>query len=579
MIFYDFEVFKYDWLVVLINPEKKTKDIIVNNPEQLKSYYESNKTDIWVGYNNVRYDKWILKTILCGFNPYEMSKHIIDENKSPWDFSSLVKKNFNFVNYDAMVDGSLKLMEGYLGNSIEESSVPFTIDRKLTDAEIQETIKYCTHDVEQTIEVFINSIDQFNTKIHFIKHYKLPLSFLEKTMAQLSCHILGGNGKGKRFDDEFDYPIVDCLDIKRYIDVVEFFKNRNSYGNNHVRVVAGIPHTFSSGGVHGNAGVIKNNKNNATPIHIKGILVMIDITAYYPSQQKQFKFGYRVMDNYKEFEYIHDTNIQYKRLGDKKARLPFKIMDNAISGQLKQPNSKLYDPMSNNSITVNGQLMLLDLIEHLEKELPNFELVQSNTDGILIKLSKIEDYTKLDDIVYEWECRTGMKMDFDLFEHGEIYQKDCNNYLLVDRKTGAVKRKGGYVKKLSPLDYDLPIVNKALVDFMINGVPVEKTINECDDMKEFQMVRRISKKYINIKYGDKVLNERCIRIYASVDRNDGGVSMLSGRTHKYEKIALSPTHCFIENGNVNGKKCSKYTKLDKQWYVDLAKKRLEDFGV
>jgi DNA polymerase len=93
---------------------------------------------------------------------------------------------------------------------------------------------------------------------------------------------------------------------------------------------------------------------------------VIDVTAYYPSLQKQFKIGYRVMDNPENFEFIHDSNIAFKRKGDKKARQPFKIMDNAISGQMKQPQSALYDPMSNNTICINGQLLLLDLVEHLE---------------------------------------------------------------------------------------------------------------------------------------------------------------------------------------------------------------------
>ena len=46
MIFYDFEVFKYDWLVVLINPEKQTEDVIINDAEALTKYYEDNKNDV-----------------------------------------------------------------------------------------------------------------------------------------------------------------------------------------------------------------------------------------------------------------------------------------------------------------------------------------------------------------------------------------------------------------------------------------------------------------------------------------------------------------------------------------------------
>ena len=48
---YDFEVFKYDWLVVIANPVRKEEIVIVNDPEKLRAVYEERKDEIWVGYN------------------------------------------------------------------------------------------------------------------------------------------------------------------------------------------------------------------------------------------------------------------------------------------------------------------------------------------------------------------------------------------------------------------------------------------------------------------------------------------------------------------------------------------------
>ena len=45
-----------------------------------------------------------------------------------------------------------------------------------------------------------------------------------------------------------------------------------------------------------------------------------------------------------------------------------------------------------------------------------------------------------------------------------------------------MERKGAYVKDLGPMDNDLPILNKALVDRMLNGTPVKQTINSCADL-------------------------------------------------------------------------------------------------
>lgn len=568
ILFYDFEVFKEDWLVVIIDMGNKKEHVIINDAAELERIYNENINNIWVGFNSRHYDQYILKGILCGFDPKKINDFIIAKGQPGWKFSSLFR-NIPLINYDVMLgtDRGLKSFEGFMGNNIKESSVPFDIDRKLTQEEIDETVKYCRHDVEQTIDVFIKRIDEFNTMMYFVKHFKLPMSALSKTKAQLAAEILGGNRKGQQFDDEFQFPILDCLDLKKYKFIADWYKNPENHDYEKSQdgvMVAGVEHTFSWGGGHG-----------ARPkFHAKGDFLIIDVTAYYPSLQKKYHFGYRVMDNPENFEFIHDSNIEFKRKGDKKARLPFKIMDNAISGQMKQKGSALYDPMSNNSICINGQLLLLDLIEHIE---PYCELIQNNTDGIVIKLNDYEnDFDVIDKIVAEWESRTGMKMDFDTF-FGEIFQKDVNNYLLIDRETGAMKVKGAYVKKLSPLDYDLPILNKAVVDYMVNGTPVEQTINKCDDLKEFQLVSKISSKYSHILYGDKPIKEKCIRIFASKNPKDAGVKKVHATTGRPAKVQNSPEHCFIWNDEVNSVKVPE--KLDKQWYINKALGRLKDFGV
>jgi DNA polymerase len=588
MLFYDFEVFEQDWLVVILDMGSKKEHVIVNNPDRLRQLYEDHKNNIWVGFNSRHYDQYIFKGILAGFNPKEINDFIIEQDQPGWRFSNTLR-NYSLNNYDVMLgtDRGLKTFEGFMGNNIKESSVPFGIKRKLTEAEIEETIKYCRHDVEQTVEVFLRRKEEFDTMMYFIRHFNLPLSYISKTKSQLAAAILGGNGKGKSFHDEFAFPILSCLDIQKYHHIVEWYQHpvNQDYAESQLVQVAGVWHVFAWGGIHGAKGTaVRTDKNGklviddikSKPVNEKGIFLMIDVTAYYPSQQQKFKFGYRVMDNPENFEFIHSSNIKFKKLGDKKARLPFKIMDNAISGQMKQSSSMLYDPMGNNSICVNGQLMLLDLIEHLEKGLPKLNLIQSNTDGILIKLNNYDEFDLVDDIVYEWEQRTGMEMEIDTFI-GEIFQKDVNNYLLVDRETGAVKTKGGYVKKLGELDYDLPIVNKAITEYMVRGIAPERTVMAYDDLKEFQQVKKISSKYSYIAHGNNILKERCVRCFASTDPNDGGLQKKHATTGTLAKLEGTPSKAFLWNGDINGVKCP--AKLDKQWYINEAKERLKSFGV
>lgn len=560
--FYDFEVFARDWLVVIINPIDKTETVIINDKQKLEEYFNAHDKDIWIGYNNRRYDQYIFKGILLDMDPKDVSDWIIVRDLPGWQYSSLFNQ-IKMINFDTMLrmDTGLKTLEAFMGNNIKETSVPFDIDRKLTPEEIAETVKYCRHDVEQTIEVFLNRKAEFDAAMGLVKIFNLPLEYMGKTGAQRVAKILGG--RGLTFDDEFDFPIVDTLRLSKYKACRDWYRHpvNHDYRKKQEVLIAGVKHTLAWGGLHG-----------AIPKYYgEGIYLMADVTAYYPSLQLRYKFGYRNMANPENFEKIHNENLRYKAIGDKVARLPYKIADNAISGQLKDKFSPLYDPRENNAITVNGQLLLVDLIEKLE---PYCQLIQSNTDGILLKLHSIADYEKLDDLVWEWEQRTGMRMEFEIFY--KVFQKDVNNYLIVGPK-GKIKTKGAYTKDLSKVDYDLPIINKALVEYMVHGTPVEKTIGDCEDLIMFQKVVKLSGKYWAVWHNYNFTFEKCYRVFASKSKSDTYIGKCKKKGATIEKFANTPGQCFIENGDINGQKVP--AKLDRQWYVNLAKERLAQYGV
>ena len=132
------------------------------------------------------------------------------------------------------------------------------------------------------------------------------------------------------------------------------------------------------------------------------------------------------------------------------------------------------------------------------------------------------------------------------------------------------------MKNLNDLDYDLPIINTAMKEYMLHGVDPDVTIYNCDDLREFQLVSKISNKYTHILYGEDPIKEKCIRIFASTSDLDPGVKKVHKETGRAAKMQNSPEHCFIYNDSVKDVKAPK--KLDKSWYVNLTKKRLEDFG-
>lgn len=577
MLFYDFEVFSHDWLVVIDDMKNHKEHVIINNPEELEKIYNENINDIWVGFNNRHYDQYIFKGILCGFNPKRINDWIILKGNPGWKFSSLFRR-ISLNNYDVManIDRGLKFFEGSMGHSIKESSVPFDIDRKLTDEEIEETVKYCRHDVHETIEVFLHRKEDFEAHLGLVKlaceGKPLDLSLISKTKAQLSAYIL--EATWKEHNDEFDIDFPSTLKIKKYTEILDWYKDTNNrcYAR-HISgkktlekvqlktMVASVPHQFGWGGAHG----------ALLQYHDEGYYLNMDVASLYPSLMIKYNLHSRNMKDPKKYEEIYHTRLKYKAEKNPLQK-PLKLVLNSTYGVMKDKTNNLYDPLQANRVCVYGQLLLVDLIEHLE---PYCEIIQSNTDGVLVKLRNYDDYDLIDDIAYEWEQRTGLKLEFD--EYRKVFQKDVNNYIIVD-EDGNYKSKGGYVKSLNDLDNgDFPIVNEALIAYMVKNIPVEITINKCDELKKFQLVSKISSKYTHILHGDQIIKEKCIRVFASNIKSDEGVKKVSVKTGKPAKIPNSPEHCFLYNDDVNNVKVP--NKLDKQWYINLANKRLADFGV
>ena len=560
--FYDFEVFVHDWCVTIINPIEKIMTVIVNDVGALKRYYKKHQDQFWVGYNSRNYDTFIMKGLLLGMNPKKVNDDIIVRNMKGWQINREFK-NVKFLNFDIYTKNSLKTLEGFMGNDIRETEVDFNLQRKLTPQEIRQTIKYNIHDVEQTIEVFRRNIYLYESQIQLIETFGMDIELIGATQAQLTAKIL--ECEKLEHNDEFDIEIVPTLHLKKYVYAKEWFEDANNldYKKSFSMNICGVPHQFGWGGLHGCP---------EEPLHIKGRLFHVDVNSYYPSQIIRYDFMTRNSRNPKRYEGIYKYRLQLKAEGKKKEQAPYKIVLNGAYGMMKDKYSLAYDPKMANNICINGQLMLTDLLEHLE---PYITLIQSNTDGLIVQVKDDEEkINKVMNICHRWEHRTGMGLGFD--EITEIFQKDVNNYVFRFA-SGKLERKGAYVMELDDLNNDLPIVNKALVDYMMNGVAVEETIGNCDEIKQFQKIVKVSSNYEGAWHNGEYLHDKTFRVFASKDKKDTYLGKFKYKGATIEKFGNTPDFAFIMNENVNGVKVTK--KLDKQWYIDLANKRLEDFGI
>ncbi|MDZ5016838.1 hypothetical protein GNF72_16755, partial [Clostridium perfringens] len=149
-------------------------------------------------------------------------------------------------NFDIMTDKfkGLKQLEGFMGNDIRETTVNFNINRKLTNKEVEEVFFYCNHDVEQTMQVFMNRKEEFESQMNLIKAFKLPLKYINKTKAQLSAIILESDKRDH--DDEFNITIVDTLELNRYMHIKEWYETTENkdYKKSLEIEVEGVQHIF-----------------------------------------------------------------------------------------------------------------------------------------------------------------------------------------------------------------------------------------------------------------------------------------------------------------------------------------------
>jgi hypothetical protein len=563
--------------------------VIWDDKSVLESVYYKYKNDIWVGFNSRHYDQFILKAILCDLSAWECNDWIINKHQPGWSFSDLLRKIF-LINYDVMpLNSSLKQLEGFQGHNIHESDVDFKIDRPLTEAEKAETVKYCTNDVEETMNVFSENINDFNALLWLVKEYNFPLSYMSKTKAQISAEILECQPKDR--DDEWDLSVLPCIqlqDKKRWL-TVKRKKKKGEPSVNDKRVgrvfmrpdewfldtkyqdyrlyfeteVAGVEHTLAWGGIHG------GRKQYHYKCDADHLMIHVDVASYYPRLMIFHNLLTRNAKKPEKFRQIYERRIELKHAGKKKEQAPLKIVINGTYGICKDPQNKAYDPRNANLVCVNGQLMLLDLIEHLQ-EVDSFELIQSNTDGLIIKIHR-KDFELVDDICYEWESRCNMELEFDFIK--EIWQGDVNNYVFK-QFDGKIERKGAYVKELSSMYNDLPIINKAILDLMLKGIPIEQTINECDELVMFQKICKLTSNYSYVTWNNKKYYNKCYRVFASNSSFDGPVKKIKA-DGRADKFATTSVNSFIENGDLRDVKVP--MRLDKDWYIAEAKKRAEKF--
>src|SRR5699024_6497278 len=180
--------------------------------------------------------------------------------------------------------------------------------------------------------------------------------------------------------------------------------------NDFITQVCGVPHVFGWGGLHG----------ARKKYHGKGYFILADVASLYPSLMIIYDLLSRSCSKRgkEKYEEIYHTRLDLKAQGKKAEQAPLKLVLNSTYGAAKDKFNALLDPRNANLVCLVGQVFLIDLMEKLEDYV---DIIQSNNDGILFKLDP-RDFDIIDDICYEWEKRTGLKLEFEQYK--EVFQKD-----------------------------------------------------------------------------------------------------------------------------------------------------------
>lgn len=564
-IIIDFEVLSKGgfWMCCMKDYKTSKEHVIINDREEFLRVFNKNKESVWIGYNIKGYDQWIMKAIIAGLDPCIISDKIIEHNISPWKIDRDLNKVNLYLFEISDTYRSLKELELFMGEDIRESSVSFDLDRYPNDEEIKELTSYCLHDVRMTYKVFEEVYYRYDAQLGLIEYFNLDDNMFNKTEAQLSAYILGAKRPNYERNDTAEFDIVDKIRLSKYDNVKKWYENYNNRDfKKYLRVnVYGVETDFGWGGLHS-----ARKKYKA-----EDFIVNSDVSSFYPSIMIEYGLLSRNVQNPSKFKEIRDTRFNLKKEKNPIEK-SLKLVLNSTYGACMDANNDLYDPRQGIAICVNGQLLLLDLIEKVEQEFGDkAEFIQGNTDGVMFKFNSKEDVDKYLDICNKWCERTNMEFEHDFIK--KIIQKDVNNYIYI-KEDGKVKSKGAYVKELSLIDNDLPIVNKAIKEKLINDIDIETTINDCNSLIDFQKCVKITGKYSHAVHGKENINLKVLRVFASKSSNDYSIMKMKA-DGKLEKISYTPDRVFIDNSNVINKEVPE--KLDKAWYINLAKERLESF--
>lgn len=588
---YDIEVFKKDNLYVFRDYFTKEWTVIHNDLDSLRKFYLANRDSLFIGYNSHSYDSNVMRAHLQGKNPYHVSKAIIESDDRGLVYKMFDTKKTPLFGMDLYQDNrgfSLKEHSAFLGINIKETEVDFDIERELTEEEQTLNEIYCKNDVLATELRFEQNIGMLVAKATIALYFGLDKTALSMTNANLTAELLGAVKQEERGDELDKYALpegfeIESDEIKKAFMSGEF--EQNEKGNASIALEVNrrdVTEVLGVGGIHG---------AKESFIYV-GDFNARDVGSLYPNTMTLFNYESRNIPEDKKhvFQMLLDERMKAK-YSDKETidvrgvEIPTKLLINGFKlplnttyGAMGAAFNKLYDPRMRLLVCITGQMAMFDLLEKIE---PHATIIQSNTDAHYYIPFSDEDAKKIDELAKDWEKRTGYTLDNDPFK--AIFQKDVNNYLAVT-STGKVKFKGA-IGLTNGLKVSKAVVSNAFINYVVGGKDYKEFINECADLRQFQIIAKTGWTFDDTVVRDVEGNEhkaqKVNRVFAIKDPTNaveifkvkrGSIMEEEGTTivgnDSYTKgVPNAPEYYMIDNDAI-GEGTITLDKLDKDYYIN-----------
>lgn len=551
-LFYDIEVFSHDVFVIFKNVDKKIIRVFRNNFAGLSEFI---KNKILVGYNNYYYDDKIMVYMLDQ-KPVSRIKELNDQLIAGEDISFLKRPKFESLDCYQQLDKqtSLKKIEGNMGREILESSVPFTIDRPLTKKEFRNVFKYCSYDVDTTIDIFkMREASYFQPKKYLIDMLGKPAAMRWNTTT-ISANLLLKSPLPKWSNIRVPEEMMDLVPQEVYdlwMEMAHSFKEETLKKTINIEEF-NCDIQFGFGGLHGAHKTIKRT----------GKVKLLDVKSMYPAIILLLKCLGHASDKYKE---ILIKRLAAKGIDDVLAEA-LKLILNSVYGNLNNQYSMLFNFKAAMSVCLYGQIALFELCKYLSQFCT---IININTDGVAF----IPHDAAYVDAYKLWEKEFSLELEEK--EFSQFIQKDVNNYIAVQGdklicKGGDVSR---YQKDAIFKNNNARILDIALVNKLVFGKDEIDTFREnLDKPHLFQYILKAGPTYKSTSCEEGKEYNKVNRVFASKQegfclfkrRNDDGLV----------RFADTPNHMFLWNQDCNDLKNFENI-VDLNHYNEIVRKRLE----